>query len=745
MYRHSLLLGLSITAFVLSPLGVAGTRTEGARGSAATLKRVTSQLDARTGLLSIEASAPVAYVASQPDARTTIVEMRDVAAAGVAGDVTIDERHPIDAVKVESALSAAGESVARVLITFRHPVRPRIRSSRNIIFVEADRIESSTAIATGSAAAAGTGRAVVGPKLESPTFSPAIRDLRVTQRGTATAVTLLGTAPLVASGIQEPKEGPRRIVLNLPQATSAVPNTARVVREGPVERVRVAMSSTAPFGTQVTMELSRAATYRLESSADGNDLSVVFDEPTADPIAALRAPARADGRLPSPLAPAMQAQAPAPPVAAAAQQTPLQVPVESAQRQFTGTPVSLDFDGTDLRAVLTALAKEGGINIWIDPRVQGTVTTTLTDVPWDEAFDIIASGNGLGYVQRGSVVRVVPLAVLAEEEAARRKVEEERALAGELRTYTKTLSYATAKAVATLVKDTVLSPRGQVQVDDRTNTLIVTDLGDRLARTEDLISKLDVPQPQVEIEARIVQTSRDFARQIGVNWGINARAATDLGNTTPLSFPNQGSLSGRTGGIQGPDGVGTAVDHAVTNPSSAIGLALGSINGAINLDVALSALERSGKGRILSTPRVSTQNNIQAEIMQGVQIPIQTVANNTVTVTWKDAALILRVLPQITASNTVIMKVEVENGSPDFARAIENNPPINTQRANTSVRVANGDTTVIGGIFLSTEQATQSRTPGLGKVPLLGWLFRRDEMTDESRELLIFITPRIIE
>jgi type IV pilus assembly protein PilQ len=179
-------------------------------------------------------------------------------------------------------------------------------------------------------------------------------------------------------------------------------------------------------------------------------------------------------------------------------------------------------------------------------------------------------------------------------------------------------------------------------------------------------------------------------------------------------------------------------------PSSAVGLSLGSINGAINLDIVLSALERSGKGRILSTPRVSTQNNIEAEIMQGVQIPIQTIANNTVTVTWKDAALILRVLPQITSANTVIMRIVVENGSPDFARAIENNPPINTQRANTQVRVANGDTTVIGGIFLSTEQTTQSRTPGLSKVPVLGWLFKRNEIMDESRELLIFITPRII-
>ena len=219
MYRHSLLLGLSIAAFVLSPLGVAGTRTEGTRGSAATLRKVTSQLEARTGILSIEASAPVAYVASQPDARTTIVEMRDVAAAGVIGDVKVDQRHPIDVVKVESAISPAGESIARVRITFRHAARPRIRSSRNVIFVEADRVDPSTSL--------GPVGAAMGPTLAPETFSPAIRDLRVTQRGTATAITLLGTAPLVASGIQVPKDAPRRIVLNLPHATSAVSNTTR--------------------------------------------------------------------------------------------------------------------------------------------------------------------------------------------------------------------------------------------------------------------------------------------------------------------------------------------------------------------------------------------------------------------------------------------------------------------------------------------------------------------------------------
>jgi type IV pilus assembly protein PilQ len=172
---------------------------------------------------------------------------------------------------------------------------------------------------------------------------------------------------------------------------------------------------------------------------------------------------------------------------------------------------------------------------------------------------------------------------------------------------------------------------------------------------------------------------------------------------------------------------------------------MGAVNGAFNLDVALSALESSGNGRLLSTPRVSTQNNVEAEITQGVQIPIQTVANNTVTVSFRDAALTLKVTPQITAAGTVIMKISLENASPDFSRAVNGIPPINTQRANTQVLVVDGQTTVIGGIFTSQEQALNDRTPGLSQIPLLRWLFKRDQVNDQSTELLIFITPRIIK
>src|SRR5439155_22843547 len=383
------------------------------------------------------------------------------------------------------------------------------------------------------------------------------------------------------------------------------------------------------------------------------------------------------------------------------------------------------------------------LNIVIDPAVQGTVDVALHDVPWDQALDIILRANKLGYIVDGTVVRIAPLTVLADEEGQRRKLADEQALAGELRVLTRTLSYAKAEELQGLLTKSSLSQRGTVQVDPRTNTLIVTDLQERLNTVSDLLVTLDRAQPQVEIEARIVQTNKNYARQLGVQWGFNGRVDPALGNTTGLAFPNSGTLSGGTGNTTG--GLPTAVNLPVPGAPSAVGLMLGSINGAFNLDVALSALETTGNGRVLSTPRVSTQNNVEAEIKQGTQIPIQTVANNTVTVQFKDAALILKVTPQITASNTVIMKVSLENGQADFTKAVNGIPPINTQAATTSVQVNDGQTTVIGGIYLSNEQYQTDRTPGLGRIPILNWLFKRDNAIDNSSELLIFITPRIIK
>jgi type IV pilus secretin PilQ/predicted competence protein len=728
MYRYLtlLLLGVVTATGTLSPVVASGDRAE-----IPTLRKISSRVDERSGVVAIEASEPVPYVASQPDARTYIVELRDVTARDFADSFTADPRHPVGAVQVESAHAADGVSVARIRLTLAQPVRPRVRSARNMIFVEADRVDRMHANAPIG----------LGP-------ASAIRDVRVTMRGQATAVSLLGAGRLTATSVQMAKDAPPRLLIDLPNVTSALP-TVTPIDQGPVARVRIGLNPKSPLVTTVTFDLNRRAPYRVEQSPDGQDLTVVFESPSPAVLEPASAPKAATPAPVAPEQPAPPAPQTAAPAAPAAQ--PTAAPQPAPTGKFTGHPVSLDFQGADLRAVLRTFAEISGLNIVIDPTIQGQVDVALRDVPWDQALDIILRANKLGYVVDGTIVRIAPLSVLADEEVQRRKLSEEQALAGELRVLTRSLSYAKAEDVAPLLTRTVLSPRGQIQTDTRTNTVIVNDLPERLNQVNELIATLDQPQPQVEIEARVVQTTREFARTLGVQWGVGARASQALGNTLPLAFPNQASVTGRAGGLQGPpapdpqaDATNTGVNLGVSGASTALGLALGSVNGAVNLDVALSALERAGHGRLLSTPRVSTQNNVEAEITQGIQIPIQTVANNTVTVTFKDAALTLKVTPQITASNTVIMRVQLENASPDFSRAINGIPPIDTQRALTQVLVSSGETTVIGGIYISREQASQDRTPGLHRVPLLGWLFKRDGITDESRELLIFITPRIV-
>ena len=713
-YLFSTVLGVGVLALsVMTPVGAWAVRPD-----AATLKKIASRVDARAGVITIEASEPVPYVASQPDPRVLVLELRDIVATGFLDQFTPDPRNPVSAVQVESAHAVDGADVARVRLTLSQPMRPRVRSTRNVITVEADRPENGVTSQSGMISMAGP--------------ASAIRDVRIMQRGGATAISFLGTGRLMASNVQEETKGARRLVIDLPNVTSSV-RTTTPVKQGPVENVRIGLSPRSALVTQVVIEMNRASQYRLESAPDSNDLTVVFDEKVADPIAALNTPARA-AMAATPVAVSVSAPAAMPkatPTASmmARQNANATPEPASPAPKYTGHPVSLDFQGADLRTVLRTFAEISGLNIVIDPSVTGSVDVALRDVPWDQALDIILRANKLGYSIDGTIVRIAPLGVLSDEEGQRLKLMEAQALAGELKVVTRALSYAKAEDLKKLLEDTVLSKRGAIQIDPRTNTLIINDLPDRLGRASELITSLDVAQPQVEIEARIVETSRTFARQLGVEWGFMATAKTDGGAL-------RGAAAGAAFGVPG----NPAVSLPVPGAPNALAVALA---GKVNLDLALSALESQGQGRILSTPRVSTQNNVEAEITQGIQIPIQTVANNTVTVTFKDAALTLKVTPQITAANTVIMQISVENASPDFSRQVNNIPPIDTQRANTRVLVNNGETTVIGGIYKSREQTTEDRTPGLHRIPLLGWLFKRDTVSDENRELLIFITPKI--
>jgi type IV pilus secretin PilQ/predicted competence protein len=770
---------------LMTALAVAGGAMLSAATAPVRLLGVSSDNDA----VLIEASEPVAYSVSRPNPLTLVVDLRNVSVSNARAEVR--RSGPLAGVEVEQAAGVDGASIARVRVALVRPSEYRVRSARNTIRVE---LGAATQDPSPAPEAARSTTVAAASEIEPATIIDRIRSRRTLS---STIVTLSGDGQLAPSHVSESDDTPRRLMLDFPEVTAKT-SSQIAIDSTLVKKVRVGVSSKQPLVTRVQMEIADDVTYHVERTGPGGrDLAVVFELPASggdrvmlppadasqadtvpeppltmeqairnaaaitpkgglmDPIAAIeakpepaKAPAPTGARRQVPAAPA---QTPAPPPA------PIQVPAGQnvsgdAQKKFTGHPISLDFQGADLRAVLRGFSEISGLNMVIDPDVQGTVDIILNEVPWDQALEVILRGNQLDYTVDGTIVRIARIETLRKEQDSRQALAKSAADAGTLAVRTFSLSYARAAAAAPLVKKAALSARGDVQIDERTNTLIITDLAARLDTAASLLANIDRAEPQVEVEARIVQTTRDFARAVGIQWGLNGRVAPDLGNTTNLAFPNSGTLGGRLG-TQGPidprssptEQTASAINLGVSDASSAIGLALGAVNGALSLDVALSALERSGKGRVLSTPRLTTQNNIEAEVAQGIQIPIQTVANNTVTVSFKDAVLVLKVTPQITAANTVIMKITIENATPDFSRQVNGIPPIDTQRANTQVQINDGATTVIGGIFISQEQTSSDKTPMLHRVPLLGWLFKRERNEDSSRELLIFITPRILK
>jgi type IV pilus assembly protein PilQ len=626
-----------------------------ASGHAAPTARLTGVSTKTEGVgttVVIETTAPVAYVAAQPDPLTLLVDLRNVSPGQVRPEKVSGA---VAAVTIESSTDDEGTAIARVRLLLVRPMTPQVRSKWNTVIVE-----------LGGGAA----------RQPVPASDP---------------------RPSVAS------EKPEPVVVRSAAAVPAAPAKRAVNPEAAAEP---------------------APDVKAEPKAGGKT------EPKVEPRPGRQAPpslgARSQGQKPAPVG-------------------------ADGERQFTGHLVTFDFFQADLRSVLRTFSEISGLNVVIDPAIPaGTVDVSLREVPWDQALEVILRSHQLGYVLENNVVRIAPLKVLAQEETDRQKLVEAQAMGGQLKVFTKTLSYARAGDVAKLLKDTrVISSRGSALVDERTNTLIINDLPESLVDCESLIAVLDRAEAQVEIEAKIVQTSSDTARALGVQWGVNGRMASELANTAPVAFPAQSSVSGRTNAVQGnpvgaaKNNVPAAVNLPATGATSALGISMGTLTGSFNLDVALSALEKKGQGKILSQPKVMMQNNFEAEMTQGVQIPIQTVSNNTVTVTFKDAALTLKVKPQITASNTVMMSISLENASPDYSRQVNGIPPIDTQRAVTQVLVNDAETMVIGGIMKSQETTSREGVPGLSRIPLLGWLFRRDTMSGDLRELLIFITPRI--
>jgi len=409
--------------------------------------------------------------------------------------------------------------------------------------------------------------------------------------------------------------------------------------------------------------------------------------------------------------------------------------VATDEQQFTGEPISLSLKDADIRDVLKTFSALTQLNIIVDPGVGGSVTVELRDVPWDQALDLILRINNLDYVLENNVLRVATNQKLSAEKSAKVALEKQREEAKPLKTVLKPLSYAKASYVAGLLSNDsyLLSSRGTVTTDERTNTLIIRDVVDRVEGALRLIESLDQPTPQVVIEGRIVETTRDFSRELGVSWGFAGVMDAQHGNDTGLDFPNSVDVAGNVELARGNQGF--------------LSFSFGDILNTFNLDFMLSAAESDGLLRIVSTPRVTTQNLQQASIRSGLQIPVQTVANNTVTVQYVDATLRLQVTPQITAEGTVNLDIDIKKQEAALGLAIAGgtNVPIFTRDAQTQLLVRDGGTTVIAGIYQINDQTSENRIPGLHKIPLFGNLFKNKGTFKRHDELLIFITPRIVK
>jgi type IV pilus assembly protein PilQ len=407
------------------------------------------------------------------------------------------------------------------------------------------------------------------------------------------------------------------------------------------------------------------------------------------------------------------------------------------ERTYVGEPIDLKVTNADVTDVLRTFAQISGLNVIVQPGVTGTVTAELENVPWDQALEQILKINNLDYELDGNVMRIAPTNVLKNEANERQQLAAAKALAIPLRTVYQRLSYATAGEVATLLKTGqagLLSQRGSVVVDTRTNALIIKELPSNMDAVLSVIDLLDAPEPQVMIEARIVETTKNFSRDLGINWGFQAIADAAHGNTTGLVFPSNGTSSGR-------------VNLSSNGQNGVLNLKLGNVLNTFNLDVALQAAESEGLITILSAPKVATLNNTIASIQSGLQIPVQTVLNNTVTVQFVNATLRLDVLPQVTAEGTVLLDINISKREPQTAFLIPGatNAPIATKDAHTRLVVRDGGTAVIGGIYKITSNNGESRVPGLGNLPIIGYLFKNKSRSEVNDELLIFVTARIIK
>lgn len=592
-------------------------------------------------------------------------------------------------------------------------------------------------------------------------LSASISGVEVAHSGQQTTVRISGTGDLRYQTSR--LDSPPRLVLDFSDTRLAAGRNKVPSVYAPIVGVRLGQPTTGQ--SRIVIDLDRFVPFTTQT--DGSNIIVSFNAPallaTPDALRPVRKtkPQKLmlasvpDMPLPAwltgtnlgfarpanpPLAPEPQ-NPPAPPQPATA---------VAPDKRYTGDPISVNLKDVDLKDFFRLIHEISGLNVVLDPSVRGTVTLVLDEVPWDQALDIVLRNNGLTKEIDGNVLRIATQDTLKHEADQRRELLKAQSDAVEPVTVTRVLSYAQAVTMVTTLKK-FLTPRGDVFADVRSNTLIIRDIPSSIPKIDDLLRQLDRKSQQVEIDARVVQANRSFAREIGTQFGFSTPTGATgntaigglVGNTSFLS-PVIHSI---TAPFSTTSGTGSQIplssNLGATAPNSGFTFSTQGHNYAI--DFILSLMESRSAGKVLSEPKGVTQNNEKLTVKQGTQIPIQTNINNTISVQYVDAVLKLEVTPQITAEGTVFLDVTVENTQIDAGiPLVQGTPALATQSTQTKVLINDGGTVVIGGVVVTNQNTSVNQVPLLGTVPIIGNLFKHTTVNVSTQELLFFLTPRIL-
>jgi len=664
-----------------------------------------------------------------------------------------------------------GRDGERLLLTLR-PAAPKAASAAPV--------PDEAALAPVSAGPAPTPSE---PKPAAPA-KPATKILAVEPQSSADGtVVRLRTDGAVAGVETSVLSGPARLVLDLTGVRSSAAPATVAVDSKQVQRVRVAthgdkarvvidapdakalgQRQVVPVSDGLLVAIGSGSTVEQAIAAARSDAPVpaVASEtaPAAKPApqqTAQSEPAKSD-------APAA-AQAPAAPAPAAAKAVAAAKPAPAKTspaagdpsadgidmleegglldgKEYVGRRISLDFKDVDIRDVLRLIADVSDLNIIAGDEVSGNVTIRLVDVPWDQALDVILLTKGLGFVRVGNVLRIAPGEVLKGEEEARLQERRAKEKLEDLLVKLQPVNYANVKEVSKLVKR-LLTPRGSVDIDERTNTVIIKDIASVIDEATALVKAIDTQTPQVMIEARIVEASLDFSQEIGLEWGAGSQPDEDekdftIGGMKPFTKPDAKFPYNNANNV--------VVTNPITmSPAGLINLGSFLLDDRFNIDVRLAAAELNGEGKVISSPRVVTLDNREAKIEQGVSIPFQTFENGDAQLEFIDAVLSLKVTPHITADRSIIMSVEVTRNAPDDSVSTPTgSPAIAKNQAKTETLVKDGQTLVLGGIYVIDTAENQQRVPGFWKLPILGRAFHNNGMRDRRKELLIFVQPSVV-